>query len=414
MKLFVEGFSCLESDIPKSPLKAKSFSSATLTVNDFNSINFWLVDISDLCLSYIIDVFDNVIKTSNNGSLQYQASLAASLMRAYRHKKFDTIRVLAEPLRWLSSVMELIKHSRSPWEIVHRALQLVLIVPDVCHVFPHQVFSFPSLGYFWPFGSNCSIKLNDLYLKIWSDHNTVFLRTLGQNYKIGCDLLPQKNFEVAPRFILENNGLEIVLPVQPYHRIWAHKFDSSNKVPLQDITTSVSESMQILDEVWPECQELKIFAQRMICYVPRDNISHNSASSAEFPFVQFTNVVLGSEVVNLFSYIHEAMHSKLFVLMTTTPLHKHGNQRIFSHPWMDIPRPADGVFLGAHAFINIMDLAYRIKEKIPVHREVASDEFQRRKPEVNRALNELEKMDLTDEGKEFTQEMRKRYEEIVK
>ena len=124
----------------------------------------------------------------------------------------------------------------------------------------------------------------------------------------------------------------------------AHQFSALPDAPsAEPIKASVQRSFELLEIVWPEANGLRLYAQRLVAYVPRCADQHRSASTAEFPFVQYANVVLNSEHENLYSYLHEAMRSKLAVLMSGRQLHRHGVARHFRHPWMDMLRPADGV-----------------------------------------------------------------------
>jgi HEXXH motif-containing protein len=80
---------------------------------------------------------------------------------------------------------------------------------------------------------------------------------------------------------------------------------------------------------------------------------------------------------------------------------------------MAIKRPMRGVFLGAHAFLNVLSLYYRVRERVPELSQPADYYFRALAPQVYQAINEMTRGDLTDAGQQFQAVLRRHYEELV-
>ena len=178
-------------------------------------------------------------------------------------------------------------------------------------------------------------------------------------------------------------------------------------VTLELVKESIEESIQILNKAWPSAESvLGTFVQLLLYSIPSLKGSHNSFSCPDHPFTQCIEIEIGNPLKNLESIVHEAMHSKLYVLLRFQALYRNPDHDLsFSHPWMNRPRPIRGVFMGMHTFSNILQLYARVASCIPDLRHSAIRYFDSYDADVSAAIDEARRGDLTPEGDLFVSEV---------
>lgn len=148
-------------------------------------------------------------------------------------------------------------------------------------------------------------------------------------------------------------------------------------------------ALSLLSEIWPESLlDLAAFV-RGIAAIETGTGSIFSASSASIPGAILVTIRAETmpEIVAE-CLVHEMSHVKLDALWAVHPLLDNGPEAIYRHPWRSDDRPMRGVLLGAHAFLNVGEMARRGCEG--PHRERFAGYFARLKDEVGAAMATLE------------------------
>ena len=148
-------------------------------------------------------------------------------------------------------------------------------------------------------------------------------------------------------------------------------------------------ALSLLSEVWPDSLlDLAAFV-RGVAAIETGTGSIFSASSASIPGAILVTIRAETmpEIVAE-CLIHEMSHVKLDALWAVHPLLDNGLEAIYRHPWRSDDRPMRGVLLGAHAFLNVGEMARRGSEG--PHRERFAGYFARLKDEVGAAMSTLE------------------------
>jgi HEXXH motif-containing protein len=230
-----------------------------------------------------------------------------------------------------------------------------------------------------------------------------------------CLATHDPSVRTTPRQFVAEGAIEIAESVDfPFSF-----FDDKTATPWvygnQTVVNSICHSLDILVEVWPEAfDHLKAYAKAVIPYIPNEIGRHNSSTSNRYFFTHALDVSIGQELHNLGSMIHESLHCKLRILMACKVLyHNAPDDFSFRHPWMAVPRPLRGVFMGAHAFVNVLSLCCRARDQVPQLKESADAYIRTLGPQVEEALVELEKGDLTEEGERFRVAMVTHYRDLA-
>lgn len=222
-------------------------------------------------------------------------------------------------------------------------------------------------------------------------------------------------FQLKRRVFVSNGQIEIAESKDfPFEG-----FDAPSCTPWSgnqdELVGSINRGLAVLQQAWPEALEhLHCYAKTVVPYIPRERGRHNSTTTNRYFFTHGLDVGIGEELYNLGSMIHESMHCKLRILMSSLALYRNSNDDLsFRHPWMGVPRPLRGVFLGAHAFVNVMSLYHRVLEAVPEFRSVACRALHELTPQVGEALSELSKGDLTEDGAAIKAALVEHYRELI-
>lgn len=147
-------------------------------------------------------------------------------------------------------------------------------------------------------------------------------------------------------------------------------------------------ALALLSEIWPESLlDLTAFV-RGISAIETGTGSIFSASSASIPGAILVTIRAETmpEIVAE-CLIHEMSHVKLDALWAVHPLLDNGPEAVYRHPWRSDDRPMRGVLLGAHAFLNVGEMARRGCDS--PHRDRFAGYFARLKDEVGVAMATL-------------------------
>ncbi|MFJ3581038.1 aKG-HExxH-type peptide beta-hydroxylase [Streptomyces sp. NPDC090127] len=111
--------------------------------------------------------------------------------------------------------------------------------------------------------------------------------------------------------------------------------------------------------------------------------------------------------------VHELHHSKLATLHELVPLYRQGRAAVHRVGWRPDARPIGGVLQGAYAHLALTDLWRRAATARTVPRpwrSSAGQQFDHMHDQVGEALTILlESDELTNEGREFAQQMRRHH-----
>lgn len=403
-------------DVAPLRIDPASFASASAPPDTSARVQQWLTAAASANIGLLRRVVTRLSATVARDvapELELHAELLA-MLQALPEPRRTTYLCSTDLLTWISAANSRLRDYAPLTSIVRVLRQLPVLAPELCADVALRDFPVLLPPNVWPIERRWALRAPSTEARAgMSRAGGLHLR--GRHWSLECADVPSGQASrgfLRPRARVGKRALEVTLPVDPYHRVWAHKFRRTKPGSLDSIVASVERSFDLLDAVWPEANSLRHYAQRLVAYVPEDSQLHNSASTEEFPFVQYAHVVEGHELANLCSYVHEAMHSKLAILMSAHSLHEHGETRAFRHPWMDVPRPAAGVFLGAHAFVNIMDLAHRVAARVPELRDEAAAIVRRRRHQVELALAQIDRMRLRPAGERLFTSMRQRFREF--
>ncbi|WP_443749958.1 aKG-HExxH-type peptide beta-hydroxylase [Asticcacaulis solisilvae] len=148
-------------------------------------------------------------------------------------------------------------------------------------------------------------------------------------------------------------------------------------------------ALSLLADVWPDSLlDLAAFVKG-IAAIETGTGSIFSASSASIPGAILVTIRAETmpEIVAE-CLVHEMSHVKLDALWAVHPLLDNGPEAIYRHPWRSDDRPMRGVLLGAHAFLNVGEMARRGCQG--PHRQRFAGYFERLKTEVGIAMATLE------------------------
>lgn len=165
-------------------------------------------------------------------------------------------------------------------------------------------------------------------------------------------------------------------------------------------------AFDFLMEAWPEClpDVLAVFHGVVLLDAPGGHTY--SASSPSAPLIlQLTMRPNKFPIVLAETIVHETAHLKLHMLTEMEALLNNDEVPRYYHPWRPDLRPMKGVLLGAHAFLNVVEMykhAITHGSKDPfVHRE-----YETRLVEVRQALGTLAKhAEFTAAGRQVFEAM---------
>jgi len=394
------------------PLQATTeyFASASADEAQEALVDDWLVRASRANLHHIQDVLTGLSERSRDPERTEILPLI-NLVEVIRTSASPSLHRSTDWLAWLMCANAALANGRTTRQFLDRINHLPALVPTITATLDKARFDITLPTNLWPIGAPLGLTSRPGQKALVATNGRGLLTLACDGVVI--DLLHPHFVEGSVQTFVRHRvpgGPEVTRPCMPYHSRWNHKFNHLTWTPMAPLLGSVTGSFKLIEQAWREAAALRGYAQRIVAYVPVDRRRHSSASAAELPFAQVSNVVLGDEYENALSFLHEAMHSKLAVLMSARRLHEHGRERAFRHPWMDVARPAEGVLLGAHAFVNIMVLARRILQNHPGW-SPAERTLDRRRPEVRQALEELRRMTLTADGDAFVTRLEELFQE---
>jgi len=124
------------------------------------------------------------------------------------------------------------------------------------------------------------------------------------------------------------------------------------------VVQAVLRGLDVLCKVWPECVPDILAFVRGIVAIDLAGSSTFSASAPAAPGIILLTVRADEDPEMVAEcLVHEVSHLKLDALWTSRAILTNDDQARFRHPWRPDPRPMRGVFLGAHAFMNVAEFA---------------------------------------------------------
>jgi len=183
---------------------------------------------------------------------------------------------------------------------------------------------------------------------------------------------------------------------------------------LNDATTAIEESFELLKLVWPAAwQEVSYFIRALIpLETDRDNY-WRSGSDADVRFAIRATVKRQALAGTAENILHEAMHCKLYSLLGVIRLYHNSDELVFRHPWRPDPRPFRGVLLGAHAFLAVAEFYRRLYLLNPDFYQFALGQWRTTVDQVEFAMGQLRGGgQFTDCGATFFSMLEDNYEQV--
>lgn len=167
---------------------------------------------------------------------------------------------------------------------------------------------------------------------------------------------------------------------------------------LLKIVTPINQGLAMLAQHWSKAHlEVQHFCQIIIPLYLSSTSTWLSSSDRDFIFFLWLNIKSDNKPEQNLKYaellLHEAMHSKLWVLNYLVPLITNEGPRMYRHPWRQELRTITAVLHATYVFLSIMEFYRRAVATSPAlaYQQESQINIRKLKAEVGQSLNELEK-----------------------
>ncbi|QUJ67899.1 hypothetical protein KDD30_01690 [Photobacterium sp. GJ3] len=244
-------------------------------------------------------------------------------------------------------------------DVIQRAVQqrIAVLLPLLLKVFdlnvPIEDMPVVIEPIFLPIGSRWGLKFpQEQSLTMTIHANQVVLKT--QSDVVCVYHAETDSFELCDDRLERFERFYLLGQIEVIHHQHCHIHAMSNKtgeddlsVDLATIRDELNHSFQLLACLYGSegIQKLVALNRTLVVKVPQESGWFNSSSGYQYPFSCFLTTYPKTWIKSAESILHETMHILLGLYLEFEDLYLNPDeQRIYRHPWMDIPRPMRGYF----------------------------------------------------------------------